>query len=142
MADPVGFFSTRDGIIGHLMQVVHANPVYDLELLGMYPDGHDELERQLEQMVAGTHPRARAIGAIVEEPEYHARLLEFVRAWRRDPGIPPLLRGNVAASPVFGEIEKTFGSLRGAMRYFCKLPTTAAAALRHIRTVRTFTPLG
>jgi hypothetical protein len=140
MADPVGFFSTRDGIIGHLMQVVHANPVYDLELLGMFADGHDELERQLEEMVAGTHPRARAIAAIVEEPEYHGRLLDFVRAWRRDPAIPPLLRGNVAQSSVFSEVEKTFGTLRGAMRYFCDLPATPGAALRHLRTVRAFTP--
>src|SRR5262249_14451359 len=136
IADPGGFFSTRDGIIGHLMQVVHANPVYDLELLGMFPDGHDELQRQLEEMVAATHPRARAIGAIVEEPEYHGRLLEFVRSWRRDPTISPLLRGNVAASPLFGEMAKIFGTLRSAARYFCTLPTTPVAALAHLRSVR------
>jgi hypothetical protein len=141
MADPVGFFSTRDNIIGHLMQVVHANPVYDLELLGMFPDGHAELERQLGEMVAGTHPRAAAIGAIVEEADYHERLLEFVIAWRQDPSIPPLLRGNVAASAVFSEVEKTFGTLRGAMRYFCHLPTTPNGALRHLSTVRRFVPL-
>jgi len=33
-------------------------------------------------MIAGTHPRARSIGAIIEEPDYHARLLEYVREFR------------------------------------------------------------
>jgi hypothetical protein len=139
MVDPVGFFSTRDGIIGHLMQVVHANPVYDLQLLGMFADGLDQLEAQLEQMLAGTHPRATAIQAIVEEAGYHARLLEFVRAWRVDPTIPPLLRGNIAKG--FSEIEKSFGSLTGAMKYFTKLPKTWAGAAWHLATTREWKPL-
>lgn len=138
LGDPVGFFSTRDGIIGHLMQVVHANPVYDLQLLGMFADGLDQLESQLEAMIAGTHPRAQAILAIVEEADYHARLLEFVRAWRKDPGIPPLLRGNVESSEKYNEIQKTFGSLTGAMRYFTRLPQTWIAALVHVASVREF----
>ena len=33
MTNPLGFLSERDVVVGHLMQVVHANPVYDLELL-------------------------------------------------------------------------------------------------------------
>jgi hypothetical protein len=138
LGDPVGFFSTRDGIIGHLMQVVHANPVYDLQLLCMFPDGLDELEAQIEQMIAGTHPRARAILAIVEEADYHERLLEFVRAWREDASIPPLLRGNVAGSEALSALVRTFGTLTDAMRYFCTLPTTWAGAAWHLATVRTF----
>jgi hypothetical protein len=138
LADPVGFFSTRDGIIGHLMQVVHANPVYDLQLLGMFADGLDQLESQLEEMIAGVHPRAAAISAIVEEADYHERLLEFVRAWRNDPEIPPLLRGNVAGSEKYSEIQKTFGSLTGAMRYFAALPTSFGGALRHLAQIREF----
>jgi hypothetical protein len=138
LGDPVGFFSTRDGIIGHLMQVVHANPVYDLQLLGMFRDGLDELEAQLEAMMAGTHPRAQAIGAIVEEADYHARLLEFVRAWRKDPTIPPLLRGNVESSEKYNELQKVFGSLTAAMRYFTRLPGDWLGALRHVVSVRDF----
>jgi hypothetical protein len=138
LADPVGFFSERDGIIGHLMQVVHANPVYDLQLLQMFDDGLDELERQLERMIDGTHPRAASIGAIVEEREYHGRLLEFLRAWRRDPTIPPLLRSNVAADASFGELERTFGTLPSAMRYFATLPRDVVGAARHLVTVRVF----
>src|SRR4029078_2214990 len=84
LVDPIGLFSTPDTIIGHLMQVVHANPRYDLELLESWENGLEQLESELVQMLAGTHPRAQTIGAIVEEPEYHARLLEYVRAYRRD----------------------------------------------------------
>ena len=32
------------------MQVVHLNPVYDLQLLQMFPDGLDELEAQVAAM--------------------------------------------------------------------------------------------
>ena len=126
LTDPVGFFSTKDGIIGHLMQVVHANPVYDLELLHMWGDGLAELTGQLEAMLAGTHPRGQAIAAIVEEPDYHARLLEFVRAWQKDRTIPPLLRSNVASSREFSRLERTFGSLTTELRYFTRLPTSPA----------------
>lgn len=136
LADPVGFFSTRDGIIGHLMQVVHANPRYDLELLGMFEDGLAELESQVEQMIAGTHPRHRSIAAIVEEPDYHARLLEYTRRFRQDPSAPAPLRSNVSQSPRFQKLERTFGSLRTAMRYFCRLPDTAAGAARHLLFVK------
>jgi hypothetical protein len=135
LTDPVGFFSERDGIIGHLMQVVHANPVYDLQLLCMFDDGLDQLERQLETMLDGTHPRASAIAAIVEEPDYHRRLLDFVRAWRRDPSTPPMLRSNLA-SGAFDEAERTFGTLTTAMRYFSRLPSSAAGAIRHVATVK------
>lgn len=138
LADPLGLFSTADGIIGHLMQVVHANPVYDLQMLDLFDDGIDQLERQIEQMLNGTHPRALSIGAIVEEPEYHAQLLDFVRRWRRDPEMVPLLRSNIVANPKFVELEKTFGQLPTVMRYFTKLPRTVGGAVRHVRTVTAF----
>lgn len=138
LADPVGFFSTRDGIIGHLMQVVHANPVYDLQLLQMFEDGLDELTAQLGQMLDGTHPRAASIRAIVEEPDYHERLLAFITAFRLDPTIPPLLRSNVAASGEFSVLERTFGSLTAAMRYFTRLPTSPHEAAMHLATVKQF----
>lgn len=135
LTDPVGFFSTRDNIIGHVMQVVHANPVYDLQLLCMYDDGLDELEGQLGAMIAGTHPRHASIAAIVEEADYHERLLDFVRRWRADPTIPPLLRSNVGRGP-FSQLEKTFGSLTTAMRYFRKMPTSVVTGSMHLLLVR------
>jgi hypothetical protein len=140
MIDPTGFLSSRDNIIGHLMQVVHANPAYDLQLLESHERGLDELEDQLEQMIAGTHPRAESILAVVEEREYHARLLKFVREYvdHRDADAP--LRDNVAKDPRWRELEQTFGTLPRAMRYFASLPSTPRAAAWHLLTVRTFTP--
>jgi hypothetical protein len=136
LADPVGLLSTRDGIIGHLMQVVHANPVYDLELLAMFDDGWDELERQIEALLAGAHPRAASIGAIVEEADYHEHLLAYLHEWRRDPGAAPLLRTNIVSSERFSMANRTFGSLRSAMRYFARLPSRPLAALQHALTVK------
>ena len=139
MIDPVGFFVERDAIIGHVLQVVHANPLYDLQLLATHPDGLDALVAQTRAIIAGTHPRQRGISAIVEEPDYHARLLAYVEAFRRDPTTPPLLRANIAADTArYGAIERTFGTLPAAVAYFCRLPTSLPAALRHLTTVRTF----
>jgi len=137
LVDPIGLLSQPEVIIGHLMQVVHANPRYDLELLESWDDGLLRLEEELVQMLAGTHPRAQSIGAIVEEPEYHARLLEYVRAFRRDHTAPPLLRDNVASGK-FADVEQTFGTLPSAFRYFAHLPDTFVGALRHLIQVRTF----
>ena len=136
MLDPVGFFVDRDAVIGHLLQVVHANPVYDVQLLSTHPDGLDELEAQTRAVIAGTHSRARSINAIVEEADYHARLLAFVRAYRRDPSTAPPVRSNIQGR--FDRLEATFGTLPTAMRYFAKLPTSIAGAARHLATVRTF----
>lgn len=137
LGDPIGVLSTQDAIIGHLMQVVHANPLYDVQLLQMYDGGVEELVRQLESMLRGDHPRARSIGAIVEEADYHEKLLGFLRDYLRDPMTPPILRKNIGDS-TFAPLEKIFGSMTGAMRYFTRLPKTPSAALRHLVTVREF----
>ncbi|MAT27737.1 MAG: hypothetical protein CMN29_22725 [Sandaracinus sp.] len=137
LVDPTGFLSTVDNVVGHLMQVVHANPAYDLQLLEEHEGGLEELERQLEAMLAGTHPRARSIGAIVEEPDYHARLLAYVRAYRGSRETAPPLRDNVT-SERFAPIERTFGTLPAAMRYFGRLPSSPLGAIRHLRRVKAF----
>lgn len=136
LGDPIGLFSTQDSIIGHLMQVVHANPRYDLELLMMHAGGIDELERQVLSMIDGTHPRASSIAAIVEEADYHRRLLEYVQAFKADPTSPPPLRANIAGS--FDVLEQTFGSIKPAMRYFARLPDRWPAAVQHVLTTHTF----
>lgn len=132
LVDPIGLASDRDVIIGHLMQVVHTNPRYDLELLEAHERGLDELEAQLVAMLDRTHPRAASIGAIVEEPDYHARLLAYVRAFRVDRDAPAPLRENVAASPHFRRLEKIFGSITTQMRYVASMPTTFRGALAHV----------
>lgn len=136
LGDPIGLFSTRDSIVGHLMQVVHANPRYDLELLMMYDDGIDELEAQLLAMMSGTHPRAGSIAAIVEEPAYHPRLLAYARSFRADPAATPPLRTNIDAR--WDPLERTFGSLRTAMRYFTRLPSTWPGAVTHLARTPVF----
>jgi hypothetical protein len=138
MVDPTGFLSSRDNIIGHLMQVVHANPAYDLQLLCSYERGLEELEEQVEQMLAGTHPRHRSISAVVEEPDYHARLLTYVQAFRASPDAKAPLRQNVLENPELAPLERTFGTLPAAMRYFTKMPTTWAGGLIHLRKVQRF----
>ncbi len=134
--DPTGFNSTLDAIIGHVMQVVHANPQYDFQLLESFEDGLDELERQLRAVLDGTHPRAASIRSIVEDPEYHARLLEHLADYRQDPGVTPLLRENIQGE--FELVERTFGTVPSAMRYFAKMPRTVRTGIRHLIRVREF----
>jgi hypothetical protein len=140
MIDPTGFLSERDTVIGHVMQVVHLNPVYDLELLQMFPDGLDELERQLEAMLVGTHPRCGTIGAIVEDPSYHARLLDYVRRYRADAATPPLVRQEqtLRADPRFAAAERTFARLPGFLGYCHRLPASAGSLARRLLAVRAF----
>jgi hypothetical protein len=118
---------------------VHANPAYDCQLLEMFPDGLDQLELQTRQMLDGTHPRAITIGAIVEDPEYHQRLLGYIARFRQDRGTPELRRraGQAREDRNFVLAEETFGTLPGAMRYMLRLPTTPLAAWRHLRTNKT-----
>jgi hypothetical protein len=140
MIDPTGFLSDRDTIVGHVMQVVHLNPVYDLQLIQMFEDGLEDFERQVEQMVAGTHPRARTIGAIVEDPTYHARLLDYVRRFRADPHTPPPVREEqtLRADPHFAAAERTFATLPGYIEYCNKLPRDVPTLVRRLRTVERF----
>jgi hypothetical protein len=140
MIDPTGFFSERDTVIGHLMQVTHLNPIYDVQLLQCFPDGLDELERQVEQMLAGTHPRQRTIGAIVEDPGYHARLLDYVRRYRRDPGSaePPVREQTLRVDPHFAAAERTFATLPGFLAYAVRLPRRLPDLARRARALRAF----
>lgn len=142
MIDPVGILSERDTIIGHVLQVVHANPIYDLQLLEMFEDGLEEMESQTAAMLAGTHPRAGTIGAIVEDPEYHARLLAYVRAYRADASTPELRRraGKAREDEAFVLAEETFGAMTSAFRYGRHLPTTGRGALAHLRAKRVIDP--
>ena len=85
MIDPTGFLSDRDTIVGHVMQVVHLNPVYDLQLIQMFPDGLEDFERQVQAMVDGTHPRHAHHRRDRRGPRLPRRLLDYVRRFRADP---------------------------------------------------------
>lgn len=140
MFDPTGFLSMRDTIIGHVMQVVHFDPVYDLQLLSQFPDGLDELEGQLEAVLDGTHPRADSLGAIVEEADYHPRLLDYVRRFRRDPDAAPMKRQaqTLRGDPEFAAAEETFATLPGFIDYCCRLPRAPRQLARRLIAVRRF----
>jgi hypothetical protein len=140
MIDPTGFLSERDTIVGHVMQVVHLNPVYDLQLIQMFPDGLEDCEHQVQAMVDGTHPRRRTISAIVEDPDYHVRLLDYVRRFRADPQTPPLVRAEqtLRTDPHFAAAERTFATLPGFIGYCNRLPHGVVALGRRLRNVRRF----
>ncbi|PCC70422.1 hypothetical protein SAMN02745121_06670 [Nannocystis exedens] len=137
MIDPLGLHSARDTVIHHLLQVVHANPDYDLQLLESFPDGLDRLEAELEALRAGTHARAAELAATVEDADYHPRLLARLRAFRRRVATP-LLCDEVLSDPRYMQLERVFGDLTSTMRYFSRLPATPRGALHHLLTVRTF----
>jgi hypothetical protein len=140
MIDPTGFLSDRDTIVGHVMQVVHLNPVYDLQLIQMFPDGLEDFERQVQAMVDGTHPRHATIGAIVEDPEYHARLLDYVRRFRADPSAPPPVRQEqtLRQDPHFAAAERRFATLPGFIEYCHSLPVGCATLWRRLRRLQRF----
>jgi hypothetical protein len=139
LIDPTGFNSTRDAIIGHVMQVVHANPDYDLQLLESFDDGLDQMEQQVRAVLDGTHPRGKSILAIVEDPDYHARLLQHIIGYRRDPHqAERLVRENIVPGSKFEDVERTFGTVPGAMSYFANMPRTVRGGLRRLFKVREF----
>jgi hypothetical protein len=140
MIDPTGLLSECDTIVGHVMQVVHLNPIYDLQLLEAFPGGLERFEGELEAMVSGTHPRAHTIAAVVEDCGYHARLLEYVRGYRADPTTPPPIReqATLRGAPRFAAAERQFATLPGFLAYSSRLPPGFFALVRRLRTVREF----
>src|SRR5262245_21623274 len=130
MLDPVGLFSPRDTIIHHVLQTFHRHPVYDLVMLRGFPDGLDQMERQAEQIRAGTHPHQRALASLIEDGSYHARLVDDVRAFKADPfvaarAIPP---GLVDDRYLMLAMDQ-FKDLRGFTSYAARLSATMPGAL-------------
>ncbi|MFN8297414.1 MAG: hypothetical protein U0T69_14545 [Chitinophagales bacterium] len=142
ISDPIGIRVPRDTIICHLLEVVHANPVYDLQLLDQFEDGLAEMEKQTQQMLDKTHPRYNSITAITEDENYHARLLEYVKKYRVNPLEKQMLRasGTAREDAHFLLAECMFGTLPSAFRYFNRLPDTFSALWKHARTQKVIHP--
>ncbi len=140
VVDPTGLFSLRETITGHVLQVTHLDPIYDLELLQMWPDGVAEFEREIASMLDGSHPRAATIGAIIEDAGYHRRLLEYVRAYRADPRAQRLRRevGEVGADGEFLAAAERFATLPGYLDWCQRLPPGAFALLWRWLRVRRY----
>ncbi len=142
ISDPIGIRVPRDTIICHLLEVVHANPVYDLQLLDQFEDGLEEMEKQLQQMLDKTHPRYNSITAITEDTNYHALLFVYVKKYRQNPAERQMLRasGSAREDAHFLLAECMFGTLPSAFRYFNKLPDTFSELWKHARKEKVIHP--
>lgn len=142
ISDPIGIRVPRDTIICHLLEVVHANPVYDLQLLDQFDDGLEEMEKQTAQMLEGTHIRYQSIMAITEDRNYHKRLYDYVKKYRVNPASPQMIRasGSARADASFLLAECMFGTLPSAFRYFNRLPDSLSALWRHAKTNNVINP--
>jgi hypothetical protein len=136
LTDPIGIRAPKNTIIGHLLEVVHANPVYDLQLLDQFDDGLDEMEKQTLQMINKTHPRYSSISAIIEDEKYYPELYTYIQKYRKNPATPQLIRatGDVRNDTNFVRAEITFGTLPSAFRYFNRLPDDLRSLISHTRT--------
>jgi hypothetical protein len=139
LADPIGIRAPKDTIIGHLLEVVHANPVYDLQLLDQFDDGLDEVEKQTFQMINKTHPRYSSISAIIEDEKYYPELFEYIQKYRKNPAEPQLIRasGDARNDTNFVIAEAMFGTLPSAFRYFNRLPNDFKSLIKHTKSNKT-----
>ena len=135
ISDPIGIRVPRDTIICHLLEVVHANPVYDLQLLDQFDDGLDEMEKQTKQMLDKIHPRYNSIMAITEDVNYHQNLLDYVKKYRTNPAERQMVRasGMAREDAYFLLAECMFGTLVSAFRYFNRLPNNFSDLLKHVK---------
>jgi len=130
MLDPAGLFSPRDTVIHHVLQTFHRHAVYDLVLLRGFPDGLEEMERQMAELTAGTHPHQRALTSLIEDGAYHARLPEDIRAFKANPLAParPIPDG-LLEDPMLMLAVDQFKDLRGYTNYASRLQVGAGDAL-------------
>lgn len=140
VADPSGLFSLRETITGHVLQVTHLDPIYDLELLQMWPTGLLDFEAEIVAMIDGSHPRAGTIGAIIEDAGYHGRLLDYVRNYRDDPQTQRLRRAvqSAAADRHFVAAAERFATLPGYLSWCQQLPRSPGRLVWRWLRVRCF----
>ena len=131
MMDPIGLFSPRDAIVEHVLQTFHRHPIYDLVLLRAHPDGVEELARQADALVAGTHPHQRALTSLIEDGSYHARLPREIAALRADPYLPArdIPAGLLDDREMMLAMDQ-FKDIRGFTSYAARLRVGVGDALR------------
>lgn len=130
MLDPAGVFAPRDAIIHHVLQTFHRHPIYDVVLLRAHEGGEEQMESQAQAILDGTHPHQRALTSLIEDGSYHARLIEEVRAIRKDPYLParPIPPGLVDSRNLMIGMDQ-FKDLDGFTRYAARLKVGPGAAL-------------
>ena len=131
MLDPIGLFSPRDAIVEHVLQTFHRHPVYDLVLLRAHDNGVEELARQADEIVAGTHPHQRALTSLIEDGSYHARLPGEIAAIRADPHMPARdIPAGLVDDPEMMLAMDQFKDIRGFTSYAARLRAGIGDALR------------
>lgn len=130
MMDPVGLFLTSEGIIQHVLQTFHRHATYDLVLLRAHPGGLESMQRQLDELAAGTHPHQASLESLVEDGSYHDRLRRDVPAFIADPHVParPIPEGLVD-DPLLMLAMDQFKDVRGYVRYAAQLDVGVGDAL-------------
>ena len=138
--DPGGVTSERDAIVEHLLSMFHENARYDLQLLQMFPDGWDALERALSSLLASTHPRGEQLRASVQDPLYHQQLLDYLQRLRRDPraGPPKRPRETPNNDAELNAAAAAFAQLGGYLAYCAALPHELPALVARYRAFNRF----
>src|SRR5262249_53283846 len=118
-------------IVEHVLQTFHRHPVYDLVLLRAHEQGMEEMARQADQIVAGTHPHQRALSSLIEDGSYHARLPREIAAIRAEPNITarPIPAARVVAAHMMRPMDQ-FKAIRGFTNSAARLKVTAGDAIR------------
>jgi hypothetical protein len=131
MMDPTGLFLTSDGIIQHVLQTFHRHATYDLVLLRAHEGGLEAMQRQLDELSAGTHLHQASLLSLVEDGSYHDRLRRDVPAFVEDPHVPARpIPGGLVDDPLLMLAMDQFKDVRGYARYADRLDVGALDALR------------
>jgi len=131
MLDPIGLFSPRETIIHHVLQTFHRHPLYDLVLLRAHERGLEEMARQADQILAGTHRHQRALTSLIEDGSYHARLPREIAAVQSDPHTAPRpIPPGLVDDPQMMLAMDQFKDIRGFTSYAARLQVGLGDALR------------
>ena len=122
MMDPVGFFSSRDTVIQHVLQTFHRHATYDLVLLRGHAGGLEAMQEQLEQLARGDHLHQRSLDSLVEDGSYHDRLRRDVAEFIREPLIKPRpIPAGLVDDPHLMLAMDQFKDVRGYTNYASRL---------------------
>jgi len=131
MMDPVGLFIPANSVIQHVLQTFHRHATYDMVLLRAHDGGPELLQRQLDELAAGTHLHQGSLEALVEDGSYHDRLRRDVPEFLANPQVParPLPDGLVP-EPLLMLAMDQFKDVRGYIAYAARLDVGWADTLR------------
>ena len=131
MMDPVGLFIPKNSIIQHVLQTFHRHATYDMVLLRAHEDGPEEMQRQLDQLAAGTHPHQRSLEALVEDGSYHDRLRRDVPEFVANPHVEARpIPDHLVPEPALMLAMDQFKDVRGYIAYASRLQVGAWDALK------------